>query len=98
MIPAGEYQYEIRRGADLIATEEERFAGNEISGIRRFVGSSDSFEASATLDEGGMVARVTARYSRGPFSRSASYEASPEVLRGTISAMGSRIAETAKLR
>jgi hypothetical protein len=97
MIPPGEYQYEIRRGADLIATEDERLAGDEISGIRRFVASSDLFEASATLDENGMVARVTARYSRGPFSRSASYEANPDFLRGTISAMGSRIAETAKL-
>jgi len=97
MIPAGVYQYEIRRGADLIATEEDRVSGSELSGVRRFVGSSDSFEASATLDENGMVARLTARYSRGPFSRSASYEASPDFLRGSISAMGSRIAETAKL-
>src|ERR1700735_3006272 len=97
MIPAGEYHYEIRRGTDLVGTEEDRFAGNDISGIRRFVGSSDSFEASATLDENGMVARVTARYSRGPFSRSATYEANPDFLRGTISAMGSRVVETAKL-
>ena len=71
MIAAGEYHYELRRAADLIATEDDRFSGNELSGIRRFVGSSDSFEATATLDESGMVARVTARYSRGPFSRSA---------------------------
>jgi len=44
-----------------------------------------------------MIARVTARYSRGPFSRSASYEANADFLRGTVSAMGSRTAETAKL-
>lgn len=97
MIPAGEYLYEIRRGADLIATEDDRFSGIEISGIRRFVGSSDSFEATATLDESWMVARVTARYSRGPFSRSAGYEANNDFLRGTVSAMGSRTVETAKL-
>ena len=44
-----------------------------------------------------MVARVTARYSRGPFSRSAAYEANTDFLRGTVSAMGSRTVETAKL-
>jgi len=97
MIPAGEYLYEIRRGADLVATEDDRFSGNEISGIRRFVGSSDSFEATATLDESWMVARVTARYTRGPFSRSATYEANNDFLRGTVSAMGSRTIETTKL-
>jgi len=97
MIAAGEYYYEIRRGAELVATEEDRFAVGEISGIRRFTGSSDSFEATATLDHSGMIARVTARYSRGPFARRAAYEANQDFLRGSISAMGSRIAETAKL-
>lgn len=97
MIPAGEYHYEIRRGNDLVATEEDRFSNREISGIRRFVGSSDSFEATASLDENGMIARVTARYSRGPFSRSATYEANNDFIRGTVSAMGSRTVETAKL-
>jgi hypothetical protein len=97
MIPAGVYQYEIRRGNDLVATEEDRCALSELSGVRRFVGNSDSFEAVATLDEHAMVARVTARYSRGPFSRSAEYEANNDFLRGSISAMGSRTVETAKL-
>ena len=97
MISAGEYRYEIRHGSDLVATEQDRFSGNEISGVRRFAGNADSFEATATLDESGMIARVTARYSRGPFSRSASYEANADFLRGTVSAMGSRTAETAKL-
>jgi len=97
MIAAGEYYYEIRRGAELVATEEDRFAVGEISGIRRFTGSSDSFEATATLDHSAMIARVTARYSRGPFARRAAYEANQDFLRGSISAMGSRIAETAKL-
>src|SRR5579862_8525665 len=97
MISAGEYRYEIRHGSDLVATEEDRFSSNEISGVRRFAGNADSFEATATLDESGMIARVTARYSRGPFSRSASYEANADFLRGTVSAMGSRTVETAKL-
>jgi hypothetical protein len=97
MIPAGQYQYEVRRGNDLVTTEEDRFSNREISGIRKFVGSSDSFEATAMLDENGMVARVTARYSRGPFSRSATYEANMDFLRGTVSVMGSPTVETAKL-
>ena len=97
MIPAGVYQYEIRRGNELVATEEDRCAISEISGLRRFVGSSDSFEAAATLDEHAMVARITARYSRGPFSRSAAYEANNDFIRGTVSAMGSRTIESAKL-
>jgi hypothetical protein len=97
VIPAGEYRYELRRGSDLIGIEEDRYANREISGIRRFAGSSDSFEATAALDENAMVARVTARYSRGPFSRSAAYEANTDFLRGTVSAMGSRTVETAKL-
>jgi hypothetical protein len=97
MIPAGEYQYEIRRGNDLVAIEEDHFSNREISGVRRFTNSSDSFEATGTLDENGMVARVTARYSRGPFSRSATYEANNDFIRGTVSAMGSRTVETAKL-
>ncbi len=97
MIPAGEYQYEFRRGNELVATEDDRFAGGTLSGIRRFAGSSDSFEAAATLDALGMIARVTARYARGPFSRSATYEANNDFIRGTVSAVGSRTVETAKL-
>jgi len=97
MLPAGVYRYEIRRGNDLIATEEDRFAPTELSGIRRFVGSSDSFEATAALDEQGMVARINASYSRGPFSRRATYEANNDFIRGSVSAMGSRTVESAKL-
>ena len=97
MLPAGLYRYEIRRGNDLIATEEDRFVDRELSGIRRFAGSSDSFEATATLDDHAMVARVVARYSRGPFSRGATYEANADFIRGSVGAMGSRTVETAKL-
>jgi hypothetical protein len=97
MIAPGEYRYEIRRGSDLIAIEEDRFSGREISGSRRSATGSDSFEAAASLDESGMVTRVTARYTRGPFSRSASYEANLEFLRGNVSGMGGLTVETAKL-
>ncbi len=44
-----------------------------------------------------MVARVTARYSRGLFHVAPAYEANNDFLRGTVSAMGSRTVETAKL-
>ena len=97
MIEPGEYHYEIRRGPDLVATEEDRFLDSEISGVRRWVGGSDTFEATAKLDEHHMIVRVTARYSRGPFSRRATYEANNDFLRGTVSAMGGRTVETAKL-
>lgn len=97
MIAPGRYLYEIHRGNELIATEEDRFADGELSGIRRPAGGSDVFEASAKLNEEGQVVAVTARYSRGPFSRSAAYEAGEEFLRGTVNAMGGRTVETAKL-
>lgn len=97
IITPGEYRYEIRRGPDLLAIEEDRAAPGHISGTRRSPNSSDLFEANADLDEEGHVIRVNARYSRGPFSRSASYEASEDFMRGSVSAMGGRSIETAKL-
>jgi hypothetical protein len=97
LIPAGVYRYEIRRGAEVIATEEDRFEYGEISGTRRSAVSSDLFEATARLGADGTIASVTARYSRGPFKRSASYEAVEEFIRGQVSAVGGRTVETAKL-
>ena len=97
MIPSGEYRYELRRGSELIATEVDHFASPDLKGVRKSAALSDSFEATASLDDSGMVIRVTASYSRGPFSRAASYEANADFLRGTVSAMGSRTVETAKL-
>ena len=97
MIAPGRYLYEIHRGNELIATEEDRFADGELSGVRRLSGGSDVFEASAKLDQQGQVVKITARYSRGPFSRSASYEAGEEFMRGTVKALGGRTVETAKL-
>lgn len=97
LIVPGEYRYQIRRGPDLVAIEEDRAEPGHISGTRRLPNSSDLFEAHADLDEEGRVIRVTARYSRGPFSRNASYEASDDFMRGSVSAMGGRTIETAKL-
>lgn len=97
LIAPGEYRYEIRRGPELLAIEEDRAAPGHISGTRHSPNSSDRFEANADLDEEGRVIRVNARYSRGPFSRSASYEAREDFMRGSVSAMGGRSIETAKL-
>ncbi len=97
LIAPGDYRYEIRRGPDLIAIEEDRAGPARFSGTRRSTNSSDLFEANADLDEQGRVIRVAARYSRGPFSRNATYEASEEFMRGSVSAMGGRTIETAKL-
>ena len=55
MIAPGRYLYEIHRGNELIATEEDRFADGELSGIRRPAGGSDVFEASAMLDPQGQA-------------------------------------------
>ena len=97
MIAAGLYRYEIRRGPDLLAVEEDRYTDGELSGIRRSAAGSDLFEASAKLDAEGQVMAVTARYSRGPFSRTAQYDASGDFMRGIVSAVGGRSAEGAKL-
>lgn len=97
IIAPGEYRYEIHRAGELVAIEEDRADAGEISGTRRTIAGSDLFEARAVLDEHGFVTRVTARYSRGPFSRSATYEASGEFMRGSVSALGGRSVETAKL-
>lgn len=97
MLAPGRYLYEIHRGNELIATEEDLFAGAELSGTRRPAAGSDLFEASAKLNEQGQIIAVTARYSRGPFSRSAAYEAGEEFMRGSVNAMGGRTVETAKL-
>jgi hypothetical protein len=97
MLAPGRYIYEIHRGNELLATEEDTVSGAELSGVRRPAAGSDLFEASAKLSEQGQVVSVAARYSRGPFSRSANYEAAEEFMRGSVTAMGGRTVETAKL-
>jgi len=97
MPPAGEYRFEIRRGGVLIATETERLAPRTLSGTRVAADGSGRFEADARLDPDGLPVAVSVRYARGPFARSAKYEAAGEILRGQLSAMGAREVMVAKL-
>lgn len=58
--------------------------------MRRSSEGGDRYEVEAQLDGAGLVKSVVLRYSRGPFSRSASYQASDEFLRGSLNALGGR--------
>jgi len=97
LIPDGEFRYEIRRGGELIATEEESLAAGKIRGFRHPAIGSNVYEVEAELDPDALVRRVVVRYSRGPFVRNATYESADDFMRGNISAMGSRNNLTTKL-
>jgi hypothetical protein len=97
LLPEGEFRYEIRRAAELIATEEESLASGKIRGVRHPASGSNVFEVEAELDPDGLVQLVVVRYSRVPFVRNATYESSDDFLRGNISAMGGRQNLTTKL-
>jgi hypothetical protein len=97
LIPDGEFRYEIRRGGELIATEQESLAAGKIRGVRHPAIGSNVYEVEAELDPDALVRRVVVRYSRGPFVRNATYESSDDFMRGNISAMGSRNNLTTKL-
>jgi len=97
LIPDGEFRYEIRRGGELIATEEESLAAGKIRGVRHPAIGSNVYEVEAELDPDALVRRVVVRYSRGPFVRNATYESADDFMRGNISAMGSRNNLTTKL-
>jgi hypothetical protein len=97
LIPDGEFRYEIRRGGELIATEEESLAAGKIRGVRHPAIGSNVYEVEAELDPDALVRRVVVRYSRGPFVRNATYESADDFIRGNISAMGSRNNLTTKL-
>jgi hypothetical protein len=97
LIGDGEWRYEIRRAGGLIAVEEESLAWGRIRGIRRSSTGSNLYEVEAELDDTGVVRRVVVSYSRGPFTRKASYESVDSFLRGSVSAGGSRNDITAKL-
>ena len=97
LIPTGEYRYEIRRGGQLVATDEERFDGARISGVRSTRDGSNRHEVEAELAADGTVRRVSVRYARGPFTRNATYETAEDFLRGIVSAVAGRNAITAKL-
>jgi hypothetical protein len=96
-LPAGEYRYELRRGGELIAIEEETFAAGFIRGVRRTPDGLNRHEVEARLDDGGFIAAVAVRYSRGPFKRNASYEAAGDLIRGHLIAAGGREEVTSKL-
>jgi hypothetical protein len=97
MIAEREYVYEISRRGDLIAIEEDRFTNGTIAGVRRSIDGSSRFEAESSIDENGLVTKIALRYVRGPFSRSATYEAESDFIRGSVAVMGGRTVETAKL-
>ncbi len=97
LIPTGEYRYEIRRGGQVVAIEEERFDGSRIAGVRNTRDGSNRHEVEAELAADGTVRRASVRYARGPFTRNATYEAAEDFLRGIVSAVAGRNAITAKL-
>ena len=97
ILPAETFRYEIRRGGELIAIEEESFAGAKIIGTRRPPAGSDRYEVEAEIDSNAVVSKIVLRYSRGPFVRSASYEGGEDFLRGNVSALAGRNVVTTKL-
>src|SRR5271170_7447748 len=97
MIADGEFRYELRRMGELIAVETETLAWGRIHGVRRPASGSNVYEVEAELDDAALVQRLVVNYSRGPFTRNASYVAADGFLRGNISTGGSRNDLTAKL-
>ncbi len=97
MIREGRYRYKILRRGEAVAVEETEVRAGTIECVRRSADGMSRYEAHASLDEQGRVIRLAVRYTRGPFSRSATYEAGDDFLRGSVSAMGARTVETAKL-
>src|SRR5271170_3937240 len=97
LIADGEFRYDIRKAGELIAVETEMLAWGLIRGVRRPASGSNVLEVEADVDEAGLVRRVVASYSRGPFTRHATYESADNFLRGNISTGGSRNDLTTKL-
>ena len=97
LIAAGEYRYEIRRGGSIIAIEEERYAAGAITGLRRSTDGANLHEVEAALDTDETIKRVSVRYSRGLFKRSAVYEVADDTLRGSVSAVAGRNEVVVKL-
>ncbi len=96
-LPAGEYRYELRRGRELIAIEDETLTAARLHGARRTPDGLNRHEVDARLGAGGLTNAVAVRYRRGPFSRSASYETADDLIRGQLSAVGGRETVSAKL-
>ncbi len=97
LIEPGEYRYEIKCDGVVLAVEHERYAAGIISGHRRTADGANLHEVEATLDATDAVKRVSVRYNRGLFKRSAVYEAAEETLRGSVSAVASHNEVVVKL-
>jgi len=95
-LPSGEYRYEVRRGAELVAIEEETLGAGFIRGVRRTLDGLNRHEVEARL-EGDLIVAVAVRYSRGPFKRNASYAAAGDLIRGHMIAAGGREEMSSKL-
>ena len=89
ILPSGTYRYELRSGGALVAFEEERITSLAMSGTRRSVDGANRHEVEATLSDG-VLQRVSVRYQRGPFNRTAVYDVDGDTLRGRVSAVAGR--------
>jgi hypothetical protein len=90
ILPHGTYHYELRTAGALVASEEERITSLMMSGTRRSVDGANRHKVEATLGADGVVQRVSVRYQRGPFTRTAVYDADGDTLRGSVSAVAGR--------
>jgi len=88
--PDGDYRWEIRRGGVVMATEEVKLDGGRLTGTRRISESGDRHEVEADLGDDRLIRRLVLHYSRGPFTRTATFESADEFLRGSITALGGR--------
>jgi hypothetical protein len=97
LIPPGIYRYEIRRGGTPMAIEDARYTNGVITGLRRTIDGANLHEVEAVLDAEETIKRVSVRYNRGLFKRSAIYEAADDALRGSVSAVASHNEVVVKL-
>jgi hypothetical protein len=98
MLPKEKYRYEIRLGADLLAVEEVELTETALVGDRRRAGREDIYQVEAAIDSAtAAITRISVRYKRGVFSRTASYELIDDFLRGTVGALAGRNDITTKL-
>jgi hypothetical protein len=96
-LPFGDYVYEMRSDAALIAIEETRLEQGKLSGRRISADGANVHRVVATIDADSQIERIESSYARGPFARSVIYELSGEMLSGTLVAMGSRDTVQTKL-
>ena len=87
LISPGNYRYEIRRGGTVMAIEEASYVRGVITGLRRTIDGANRHEVEAVLDAEETIKRVSVRYNRGLFKRTAVYEAADDALRGSVSAV-----------